>query len=127
MLLPRQASGPIVAPWVQEGAPISVISDGLDAATLPAPKKLGVIVVATRELLRKPFAQQVFDALLRESAARSLDSAYFATTDPGAAGFPGLLFDAVDLGVFTDIAESFDGARRGLSVPGSRPAAKKWQ
>ena len=53
-------------------------SDGVDTILLPEPKKLGVILALTRELHKKPAARAVTDALLRESAAKSIDAAYFS-------------------------------------------------
>ena len=113
--LPRQVAGPISAPWVQEGAPIRVASDGVDTILLPEPKKLGVILALTRELYKKPAARAVTDALLRESAAKSIDAAYFSADAASDAGHAGLLWDATDLGVGTNLVEDLELAARSVA------------
>lgn len=115
MRLPRQVAGPISAPWVQEGAPIRVASDGVDTILLPEPKKLGVILALTRELYKKPAARAVTDALLRESAVKSIDAAYFSADAASDAGHAGLLWDATDLGVGTNLVEDLELAARSVA------------
>jgi hypothetical protein len=91
MHVPGRASAPSAVPWVGEGGAIAVRADTIAAATL-APRKVAVIVAMSRELLRFGVASQtMFDALLREDAAISLDTAYFSATAGSAIAHAGLL------------------------------------
>jgi hypothetical protein len=88
--VPGRAAAPTTAPWVGEGAPIPARQYTLNRAIL-TPRKLGAIVVWSRELQRNTNAETVFTALLEEDAAVSLDAAYFSAIAGSASAHQGLL------------------------------------
>jgi len=82
LLFPQRTGAPAARPIVAEGAPIPVSSYVFATITI-APQKLGVIVVASRELARRADASAIFQELLVADAAASLDTLYFSTSAPG--------------------------------------------
>jgi hypothetical protein len=88
--VPGRAVAPVSLPWVGEGAPIPARSYTLNGALL-SPRKMGAIVVWSRELQRTSNAETVFTALLEEDAALSLDAAYFSAIAGSATTHRGLL------------------------------------
>lgn len=88
--VPVLAAPITVAPWVAESGAIPLRSYTLGLAPLD-PKKLAVLVVMSVEMARHSGASQVFDALLRQVAAMSLDSAYFSTAAASSSAHAGLL------------------------------------
>ena len=122
---PRRSGPPEVLPWVAEGAPIPVKQYSLDAAVLGPSGKFATIVVLSAELARASDAEAVFEAILREDAAISLDAAVFsdaAATDDNPAG---LLFGVTPITAATGGglgAMQADLAR--LPVRWRRPAAR---
>jgi hypothetical protein len=89
--VPGRSAAPTAAPWVAEGSPIPASQEALTSAPL-APRKIAILVAFTRELARLSAAEAIFNMLLEERAAVSLDAAYFSTTDTTTAGHRGLLF-----------------------------------
>ncbi len=91
--LPRRAAGPQAVNWVGEGKPIAVRDGTLDAVTVGPVKKVGAIVVLSREV-GKLLNATAFGMMLREDAGASLDAAYFsadsATSDVAAGLLDGL-------------------------------------
>jgi hypothetical protein len=83
--IPIRATAPAVAGWVDEAGAIAVRQWSFGTAALN-PKKLGIIVTMTKELARYSGAEAVFQSLLQEEAALSLDAAYFGTDDGSTAG-----------------------------------------
>jgi hypothetical protein len=83
--IPIRATPPAVAGWVDEAGAIPVRQWSFGTAALN-PKKLGVLVALSKELARYSGAEAIFEAMLREEAALSLDAAYFSTDDGSAAG-----------------------------------------
>jgi hypothetical protein len=88
--VPGRAVAPVALPWVGEGAPIPARSYTLNHAVL-SPRKMGAIVVWSRELQRNSNAEEVFTALLEEDAALSLDAGYFSAAAGSATTHQGLL------------------------------------
>lgn len=116
---PHRAGAPTAAPWVGEGNPIPVRQITVAGATL-WPKKMGVIVALSRQLARRSAAQAVFDEMLREDAAASLDAGYFSDTAESADAHAGLLNGVSPTGspsgdMTTDLAELAEA----VSVGGS--------
>src|SRR5688572_11100420 len=75
---PLRSNAPVKMPWVAEGAPIPMRANTIGTVTV-SPKKFGVIVVQNRELARRSDAPEIFETLLREEAALSLNAAYFSS------------------------------------------------
>jgi len=78
------------APWVQENAPIEVQS-AITAALSLSPRKLGLIVVVSRNLAKAPAAEALIGHLLRERASLAFDRALFSTDSGNATRVAGLL------------------------------------
>jgi HK97 family phage major capsid protein len=81
---------PTQASWVQEGAPIPAKAYTMNRATL-AVRKIAMIIVFSRELARLSSAPTIFEMMLREDAAASIDFAYFGNQAGTAAQHVGLL------------------------------------
>jgi hypothetical protein len=88
---PIRSSAPVKMPWVGEGAPIPVRANTLAMVTVGPPKKFGVIIAMTRDLAKRSQAPEIFETLLREEAALSLDAAYFSTDAASSEAHAGLL------------------------------------
>jgi hypothetical protein len=88
---PIRSGSPVKMPWVAEGAPIPMRANTIGTVTIGPPKKFGVIVTMTRELAKRSEASEIFETLLREEAALSLDAAYFSTDAASASDHAGLL------------------------------------
>jgi hypothetical protein len=97
ILLPRQQAGALQGVFVNEGDPIPLLADAITGVKLDAPKKVAFILGFTRETAKKAIAQDVFNLVLQEAAARSLDSAYFNDDAATADSIAGLLYGATDL------------------------------
>ena len=78
-------------PWVGEGNPIPVRQLAFEACTLGPVKKLAIITALTGEVAATSAAETVITALLRESAALSLDAAMFSAIAASASAPAGLL------------------------------------
>lgn len=89
---PHRPAGPVARGWVSEGDPIPAASANLELLDI-VPGKLGVIMVGSRELLRRSNAELVFRRILTEDAAMSLDSVYFGTAAATATSSAGLLYN----------------------------------
>lgn len=88
--VPRRANPPDPADvsWIAPGEPIGV-GQLTVTGTILTPKKLATIVAATRELIESSAAEAVFNAILRENVATSLDATFFSevsATDARPAG-----------------------------------------
>ena len=94
---PRRSGPPEVLPWVAEGAPIPVKQYSLDAAVLGPAGKFATIVVLSAELARASDAEAVFETILREDAAISLDAAIFSDAAASDDNPAGLLFDVTPI------------------------------
>jgi hypothetical protein len=88
---PIRSGSPVKMPWVAEGAPIPMRANTIATVTVGPPKKFGVIVTMTRELTKRSEASEIFETLLREEAALSLDAAYFSEDAASASAHAGLL------------------------------------
>jgi hypothetical protein len=88
--VPVRATAPTSFGWVGEGAPIPMRAWAFAVADLN-PKKLAVIVAFSRELSQNSNASQIFEAVLREESALTLDAAYFGTQAGSASAHAGLL------------------------------------
>ena len=123
---PRRSGPPEVLPWVAEGAPIPVKQYSLDAAVLGPSGKFATIVVLSAELARASDAEAVFEAILREDAAVSLDAAIFsdaAATDEQP-GRPALRRHADHRGHRRRPRRDGGRPQRRLPVRWRRPAAR---
>jgi hypothetical protein len=89
---PIRAADPVAPSWVPENGAVPVPSDYLSTITIGPPKKMGAIIVSTRELLKRSDADAVFDQMLRENFSAGLDAAFFATTGTTDAAHAGLLY-----------------------------------
>lgn len=99
--LPYRSTAPSVLPWVAEGEAIAVTAATFGAVELTA-EKIGVIAVASRELLRRSDAEAIFGQMLRDDAAISLDAAYLSTSAASTGALAGLLYGVTPLtGAFT--------------------------
>lgn len=78
------------ASWVSESGAIPLRAQAFGTVSL-LPKKMAVLLVLSREMSQYSDADRIFDTLLRETAAVSLDSAYFATTAASGSAHEGLL------------------------------------
>jgi ssDNA thymidine ADP-ribosyltransferase, DarT len=104
-------AGPAVLGWVAEGAPIAVGAASFATVVLGPPRKLGSIFVWSRELALRSDANQIFQTLLRESVAASIDSAMLSATAGSASAHAGLLAGVVALGAYPggdSVAAEFD-------------------
>lgn len=88
--IPVRSGGPAPLPWVAEGGPIAVKAFTIAGATL-GPRKMGVLVMATRELILTSAAEPVFRALLREDASVAIDAGFFSAESGDATVHRGLL------------------------------------
>lgn len=85
LAIPVRANAPTAVGWVDEGGNIPVRSWQFSTVELN-PAKMAVIVVLSKDLARTANALPIFEAMLREEAALSLDVAYFSTDDGSVAG-----------------------------------------
>jgi hypothetical protein len=87
---PIADSSPSATPWVEEGTPIGVRRFSFDADVLGPAKKIATIVAFSRELWKRGAAgRTIFNRLLGEVTAHSLDLAVFgdqAASDATCAG-----------------------------------------
>jgi hypothetical protein len=88
--VPYRATAPASAPFVDEGGAIPMRAWSFGTSDLN-PRKLGILVVLTRELARYSGAQAIFEAMLAEEAAMGLDAAYFGTQASSSSTHAGLL------------------------------------
>lgn len=116
--VPILASPVAVAPWIGEGGAIPVNAFSFGTVPLDG-KKLGIIVALSRELARYSNAEQIFDALLREVAALSLDAAYFSTSAGSTSAHEGLLHNVTPLTGSTDMMADLRKLAAAVSGPGS--------
>ncbi|OYW98385.1 MAG: hypothetical protein B7Z14_14960 [Bosea sp. 32-68-6] len=94
--LPFRSTAPTVRPWAAEGDAIAVTAANFAAVELTA-EKIGVIAVASRELLRRSDAESIFGQMLRDDAAISLDAAYLSTSAASTGALAGLLYGVTPL------------------------------
>jgi len=76
--------------WVGEAQPIPAAQFPLGPLTL-TPRKAGVLITSTRELLQVTGGQQVFTQLLREVFGATVDRLYLGSAAASSAGLAGLL------------------------------------
>ncbi|MCC3243757.1 hypothetical protein LG047_02480 [Methylocystis sp. WRRC1] len=88
---PRSAAAPAPVSWIGEGAPIPLDEHAFGEDTIGPERKFGVILTLTRELAKRSAGRAVFDAVLRERAAISLDAAIFNTAAGDDVVHPGIL------------------------------------
>jgi HK97 family phage major capsid protein len=92
--IPR-TTGAVAASWVEEGNSIPVSRPSMDTITI-SPYKLGVITLATRELLEK--SSPAFEVILRDQMLRGVAEAVdttFMSDLAGTAGSPAGIFDGL--------------------------------
>lgn len=89
---PHRPAGPVARGWVAEGDPIPAAAANLEALTI-VPGKIGAIMVASRELVRRSNAEMVFRQMLTEDAAISLDAVYFGSAAGSSTTSAGLLYN----------------------------------
>ena len=89
--IPVRAGGPYTPHWVNELSPIPAQTDALSTVPLGPARKLGSIVVMTRELLKRSDAAVAFNLMLREDASKGLDAAVFSGEDGLGDAHAGLL------------------------------------
>ncbi len=106
MPIPFRASEPAPLPWVGEGGEIPVRAYALGARSLGPVRKMGGIVVQSRELARRSGAAAIFGTLLREDAARGLDAALFNDAAASDANPAGLLYDVAPIAAATGGGEA---------------------
>ncbi|MCC3247435.1 phage major capsid protein [Methylocystis sp. WRRC1] len=87
---PTADTSPGAAPWVAEAEPIGVRNFSFDSATLGPAKKVATILPVSRENVKRSAGRAVFDRMLREVAAHSLDLAIFGDQAASAAACAGL-------------------------------------
>ena len=88
LYFPQRSTGPVARPWVAEDAPIPAASANLETLTLTV-GKLGCIFVGSREIVKRANGEATFRQILKEDAAKSLDTVYLsddAATDDSSAG-----------------------------------------
>lgn len=88
---PRSTTVPATVNWVGEGDPIPVDKHAFGDDVCGPERKFGVILTLSRELAKRSSARAVFDAILRERAAVTLDAAIFSAEVGDATTHPGLL------------------------------------
>jgi hypothetical protein len=91
MVIPLATGAVAAAPWVGEMAAIPVERFTFSSGSVLTPKKLGAIVVMSTELARYSGAVAIFELMLRQQAAYSLDAGYFSAAAGSATTHPGLL------------------------------------
>jgi hypothetical protein len=134
--IPGRASPPGgMAGWVGEGAPIAAKKFAFTSVSL-APKKLGCIIVFSRELARLSSAQEIFNMMLREEAAAEFDRAFLSSAAGDLivhrgllAGLTPIVGSAIFLDDLAKLAESVGGTTGSGEVmfvmcPGRSAAAK---
>jgi hypothetical protein len=95
--VPARSGVPTAGVGVQEGSPIPVRMGTLAPVELTG-KKVGIIVVISRELARRAAGEAMVAQILREDAAVSLDTLYFSTSAATSSAPPGLLYGLTSLG-----------------------------
>lgn len=119
LTIPTRTNGPTALSWVAEAAPIPVRNYAFGTAQLAA-KKMAVLVVMTKELARYSDASVIFDAMLREDAAVSLDAAYFSTDDGTTTGHhAGLLAGLTPIAGSNDMAGDLAALAAAVGANGS--------
>lgn len=112
-------SAPLVAtPWIPESGAIPLSAFSFGTTPLQG-KKLGVIVCLSNELARYSGAEQIFNSLLLETAALSLDAAYFATSAGSTSAHEGLLNGITPLAGSDDMMADLRALAAAVSGPGS--------
>ena len=119
VIVPKRSGTPATLPWVGEGNPIPLQATALGSVTIGQPKKMGIITAFTRELAKRAMAQSVFETLLREDAAKSLDAAYFSDAEGTADGHAGLLYDAESVSPSGDMKLDLANLARAVATGGS--------
>lgn len=88
---PVRNGAPAQLPWVDEIGRIPVLARSIRNVTLGPPKKMAAIVVWSQELDKRSNARTVFEQMLREDIACSLDLAYFSAQAGTGGAHAGLL------------------------------------
>lgn len=96
---PIRTGGTPATNWVEESSPIPVRSEQFSEVTVGPRKKIGSIVVFTREMLKRSDARSIVELAVAEDFAAQLDSAYFSSDAISDARHPGLLDGVTALSV----------------------------
>jgi hypothetical protein len=89
--VPVRAAAPTAAPWTGEGSPVAMRELTIAPVEL-VPRKLGIITALSRSLARRSEALAVFEQMLRETAAMSLDAGFFSADAGTTVVHQGLLY-----------------------------------
>lgn len=122
-VLPFRATAPVARPWVPENAAIAVTQYQFQAVTLGPASKVGIIATASRELIRRAFAEAIFTQMVRDDAAISLDSAYLSTAAAATGSQAGLLNGVTPLPAVSSGLSPKDQMADDLAALGSAVAA----
>ncbi|MGJ0394948.1 MAG: hypothetical protein ACR65U_01785 [Methylocystis sp.] len=88
---PRSTTPPATVNWIGEGDPIPIDEHAFGDDVCGPERKFGVILTLSRELAKRSGGRAVFDAILRERAAVTLDAAIFSAAAGDATTHPGIL------------------------------------
>lgn len=117
--IPIRSTAPITTSWVNELDPIPVQNDVLSAVALGPARRLGRIIVATKTLLKRSDAQSIFNTLLQEDAAKSLDAAVFSSSTGSGDEIEGLLNNATSVAGTGDLMRDLQALAASVSASGS--------
>lgn len=117
--VPICTTPPAQAPWVGENSPIPAMAFAFSTSEAMAARKMAVIVSMTRELARHSTAETVFNKLLQERAAFSLDAAYFSTDAGDDVVHQGLLYGLTPLAGTGDMVDDLSALAAAVCGPGS--------
>ena len=116
---PVRATPPQQAPWIGESRPIPVKAFAFATTDPMEARKMGIIVSMTRELARRSTAEIVFNQMLQEEAAFSLDAAYFSTDAGDDDVHQGLLFGLTPLVGTDDMLADLSALAAAVSTTGA--------
>lgn len=117
--IPLRSTAPLVPHWVNELSPIPVKSDALTSVPLGPYRKIGSIVVTTREVLKRSDAVKIFNLLLREDASRGLDAGVFSAETGSGDAHAGLLDGATPVSGGAGLLRDLQASAAAVSAGGS--------
>jgi hypothetical protein len=120
---PRLATAPAPVAWVGEATPIPAGSLDFDADTLGPHRKVGVLLVVSRELLKRSAGFAVIDQALRERAGATIDAAIFSAEAGDDTIHRGLLADATPVSPSGDPGRDVEALIGGVGDAGGTGAA----
>jgi hypothetical protein len=88
---PKSSAATLTVGWIGEGLPIPVAENAFDVDEMGPERKFGVLMVVTKELIKRSSGFDTFSMLMRERAAVTLDAALFGNQAGDVTTHPGLL------------------------------------